>query len=66
MNDGRSWIVCWMLGAKDQWAVYESIEDATSYYSALCNDPSVGICTICAVIESSDYEPHEAFTKENP
>lgn len=61
-DEGRSWIVCYNVGSQDQWAVFETLEEAKALYNETLKDDDVYISSICAVIESSDYEPHRAFT----
>ena len=64
--DGRSWIVVYTLSkingnAKDRWRVFESYEEAYKFYSDLWYNANVYTRSMCAVIQSSDYEPHPAF-----
>jgi hypothetical protein len=66
MNNSRSWVVVYTLSnaksnAVDKWQVFESYEEAYPFYSNLWHNTNVVIRSICAVIQSSDYEPHPAF-----
>ena len=66
MSDARSWIVVYTLSkingnAKDRWQVFESYEEAYKFYSNLWHNINVRTRSMCAVIQSSDYEPHPAF-----
>jgi hypothetical protein len=70
MSDIRSWIVCYTLtkvtgNAKDRWEVFESYEEAAQLYSRLYHNDNVYSRSICAVIQSSDYEPHPAFKESH-
>ena len=64
----RSWIVCWTItegiddwDATDKWQVFESYFDALIVHDHHRENPDVIINTMCAVMHSSDYEPHPAF-----
>ena len=68
----RSWIVCWTLRSmethevtKDFWRPFESYAEAKQKYDQLYHNEKVYIRSLCAVMESSDYEPHPAFGKED-
>ena len=66
MTDSRSWIVAYTLGTAtlkfvDKWQVFESYEEAYTFYSKLWHNANVLTRSMCAVIQSSDYEPHPAF-----
>jgi len=64
----RSWIVCWTIAESlqdddfvDHWQVCDSYKEAKELHDSLYEDGSVLIRAMCAVIDSSDYEPHPAF-----
>jgi hypothetical protein len=70
---GRSWIVCWTIGVPaiipggfttkytDHWEANESYEEAKKLFDNLYGKDDVYIRSLCAVMDSSDYEPHPAF-----
>ena len=62
---GLSWIVCWTNDDhEDDYTVDETYELGKAAYDSILADPSTYSVTLCAVIESSDYEPHPAFAGE--
>jgi len=68
----RSWIVCWTLRSmethevtKDFWRPFESYAEAKQKYDQLYHNEKVYIRSLCGVMESSDYEPHPSFGKED-
>ena len=72
-DGGRSWIVCWMEQDEeeltldtsvDYWEVRESHAEAKALYNSLYHNDVVQVRSLCAVMDSSDYEPHEAFQVE--
>jgi len=71
-DDSRSWVVCWTMYTginspvceREHWSVFESYEEAKALYDDLYHRDSTYIRSICAVMESSDYETHEAFKME--
>jgi hypothetical protein len=67
MSD-RSWIVCYTLmdtttgSFQDEWEIFESYDDAYMHHDTLCKtEDNLHTSTICAVIESTDYEAHRMF-----
>lgn len=48
----------------DEWRVFESEADAQAFYDE-CVDAGAYSVTLCAVIRSTDYEPHDLFTEDN-
>ena len=67
MSD-RSWIVCYTLKIpstgrlRDGWQVFESYDDAYMHHDNLCKTVNnLHSSTICAVMESTDYEAHRMF-----
>jgi hypothetical protein len=64
--DPLNWIVCWSdyHDGIDYYAC-ESYEEAKKGYDELIAKGDVSSITLCAVIESTDYDVHPSF-KENP
>ena len=68
-TSGRSWIVCWALEINDinedlsnHWKVFESYLEAKAHYNRLWVEvDALYSATLCAVIASTDYEPHLSF-----
>jgi len=67
----RSWILCWTLrstetheATKDFWRPFETYAEAKKKYDQLYHNEKVYSRSLCAVMESSDYETHEAFKME--
>jgi hypothetical protein len=48
----------------DEWRVFEFEADARAFYDD-CVDAGAYSVTLCAVVRSTDYEPHEFFRKDN-
>lgn len=48
----------------DEWRVFESLEEAQEFYDE-CVEGGACIVSLCAVVESTDYEPHELFREGN-
>jgi hypothetical protein len=72
MQAGTHWIVCWTIETRedrwaepessDHYAPFDSYEEAKSFYEqARTEEDDLYSCTLCAVMESADYDPHEAF-----
>ena len=62
---GLSWIVCWTnVDCEDDYVVDETYELAKAAYDSILTHPSTFSVTLCAVIESSEYDPHPTFKKE--
>lgn len=60
MFDDRNWITCWVCAGVDHYEVFETFEDAEAKYASIIKD-GIPTASICAVIQSTDYSPHEAF-----
>ena len=66
VHEGLSWIVCWTDGDHgDDYAVADSYEAAKERYDNLITDGDLDTLSLCAVIESSDFDTHPAF-KDSP
>jgi hypothetical protein len=64
--DPLNWIVCWVdTQHGSAYSADESYAEAKAFYDALIAKGDVSSITLCAVIESTDYDVHRAF-KENP
>jgi len=70
-DDSRSWLLCWTLRytekheiTKDFWRAFDSHAEAKKKYNQLYHNENVYSRSLCAVMESSDYETHEAFKTE--
>ena len=70
----RNWIVCCAIGRPaatkggftttvvDRWTVFDDHAEAKNYYESLYEKEEVLVRSLCAVMDSSDYEPHPAFS----
>lgn len=65
-NEGLSWIVCWTYyDLEDDYTIGQTYEEAKKLYDDLKADSDIYSVTLCAVVESTDYDPHPVF-KESP
>lgn len=63
---GRHWIVCASFDEfDDEWQVYWNESDAFDAYDNVIENGAT-IASVCAVIRSTDYEPHPAFAEVTP
>ena len=64
----RSWIVAYTDRDKDalfdEWRVFETLPHAQQFYDE-CVDNDACVVSLCAVVQSTDYEPHELFEEDN-
>lgn len=71
----RSWLVTHMAtgdpysaeigeGWNDEWRVFETLSAAQQFYDE-CVEGGAYSVSLCAVVQSTDYEPHELFREEN-
>lgn len=51
-------------GWNDEWRVFESREKAQEFYDE-CVEGGAYSVSLCAVVQSTDYEPHELFREDN-
>ena len=71
----RSWLVTHMATDdpfsgeidgvhNDEWCVFESLEEAQQFYDE-CVGAGAYSVSLCAVVQSTDYEPHDLFKEVN-
>jgi hypothetical protein len=57
----RSWVVIYIDDALfDEWRVFETLPHAQQFYDE-CVESGAETVSLCAVVQSTDYEPHELF-----
>ena len=67
-HESVSWIVCWTIRSEaigyvdtDYYEAFESLAEAKQRYEIIKYKDSLYIHSLCAVMDSSDYETHPAF-----
>ena len=58
----RSWMVVYTDEGEfsDEWHVFETLPHAQQFYDE-CVESGAPIVSLCAVVQSTDYESHELF-----
>ena len=69
---GISWIVCWSFRytdkheiTKDFWKPFDDYQEAKAAFDYLYNHGKIYSRSLTAVMESSDYDTHDAFKTPN-
>ena len=70
VENERSWIVAWATQCPNTYAgmaiidgfdVFETFIEAQAFYQKMLIQDDLYSASMCAVIESTDYAPHQAF-----